>query len=40
MSISMTELDRFLAARDFLQTHSTDYSRAVAEFQWPVLAFG
>ena len=37
MSISMTELDRFLAARDFLQTHSTDYSRAVAEFQWPVL---
>ena len=37
MSIPMTELDRFLAARDFLQTHSTDYSRAVAEFQWPVL---
>ena len=33
----MTELDRFLAARDFLQTHSNDYSRAVAEFQWPVL---
>ena len=33
----MTELDRFLAARDFLQTHSTDYSRATAEFQWPAL---
>ncbi len=33
----MTELDRFLAARDFLQTHSTDYSRAATEFQWPAL---
>ena len=33
----MTELDRFLAARDFLQSHSTDYLRAVSEFQWPAL---
>ncbi|MFN0163763.1 MAG: AMP-binding protein [Burkholderiales bacterium] len=34
----MTELERFLAARDFLQAHSTDYARAVADFRWPVLA--
>ena len=33
----MTELDRFLAARDFLQTHSNDYARAASEFQWPLL---
>ena len=34
----MSELDRFLAARDFLQTHSDDYARAVGGFQWPALA--
>ena len=33
----MSELDRFLAARDFLQTHSDDYARAVGGFQWPAL---
>ncbi len=33
----MTELDRFIAARDFLQTHATDYQRAANEFEWPVL---
>jgi acetyl-CoA synthetase len=33
----MTELDRFLAARDFLQAQATDYTGAVAGFEWPVL---
>ncbi len=33
----MSELDRFLAARDLLQTHRTDYTRACAEFTWPAL---
>ena len=31
----MTELARFLAARDALQAQSHDYSRAVADFRWP-----
>ncbi len=34
----MTELQRFLAARDFLLAHRTDYAAAVAGFQWPSLA--
>ena len=34
----MTELDRFLAARDALQARSHDYAAAVAGFQWPMLA--
>jgi len=34
----MTELERFLAARDQLQTLSADYHRAVSEFKWPELA--
>ena len=33
----MTELDRFLAARDALQARSHDYEAAVAGFHWPVL---
>ncbi len=33
----MTELGRFLAARDHLIVHRTDYARACAGFQWPVL---
>ena len=33
----MTELDRFLAARDFLQANANDYARAVSGFAWPVL---
>ncbi len=33
----MTELDRFLACRDLLLRHRTDYARAVAEFRWPEL---
>jgi len=33
----MSELDRFLAARDFLQDHASDYQRATAGFQWPAL---
>ena len=34
----MTELERFLAARDQLQALSADYNRAVSEFKWPELA--
>jgi len=33
----MTELDRFIAARDFLQSRSNDYQYAVDRFQWPAL---
>ncbi len=33
----MSELDRFLAARDFLQAHADDYDQAVAGFHWPQL---
>jgi len=33
----MTELDRFLACRDLLLTHRTDYASAFASFQWPAL---
>ncbi len=33
----MTELDRFLAARDFLLEHRTDYTAAHAGFKWPEL---
>jgi acetyl-CoA synthetase len=33
----MTEIESFLAARDYLQTHSADYARAVGEFKWPEL---
>ena len=33
----MTELERFLAARDQLQALSADYNRAVGEFKWPEL---
>ncbi len=29
--------DAFLAARDFLQTHRTDYEHAYKEFRWPQL---
>jgi acetyl-CoA synthetase len=33
----MTELERFLAARDFLIAHRTDYEAASAGFAWPRL---
>jgi len=33
----MTDFDRFLAARDFLLAHRTDYATAYAGFQWPAL---
>ena len=33
----MTELDRFLAARDFLQAHAADYAGAIGGFEWPAL---
>jgi acetyl-CoA synthetase len=33
----MTELDRFLAARDFLLAHSNDLEAACAGFAWPQL---
>jgi acetyl-CoA synthetase len=33
----MTELDRFLAARDFLLAHRTDLDAACAGFAWPTL---
>jgi len=33
----MSSLDRFLAARDFLRAHATDYERAYAGFCWPAL---
>ena len=33
----MTELDRFLAARDLLLAHRTDYETAFARFAWPQL---
>lgn len=33
----MTASQRFLAARDFLLRHRTDYERAYAEFVWPEL---
>ncbi|MBL8380702.1 MAG: AMP-binding protein [Burkholderiales bacterium] len=33
----MTNLERFLAARDLLQAYSTDYERATREFAWPEL---
>ena len=28
--------DAFLARRDFLLKHRTDYDRAVGDFEWPV----
>ena len=33
----MTPAQRFLAARDFLLRHRTDYDRAYREFAWPAL---
>jgi acetyl-CoA synthetase len=33
----MSELDRFLAARDLLLSHRTDYAAACSKFEWPVL---
>ena len=33
----MSELEQFLASRDALLTHRTDYDAAVAAFKWPVL---
>ncbi|HUB94684.1 MAG TPA: AMP-binding protein [Stellaceae bacterium] len=33
----MADIDAFLAARDLLIRHRTDYERAVAEFRWPTL---
>lgn len=33
----MSELERFVAARDLLQRHRTDYAAAMAGFSWPVL---
>jgi len=33
----MTPAQRFLAARDFLLRHRTDYDRAYGEFAWPAL---
>ena len=33
----MSELAQFLASRDALLTHRTDYEAAVAAFRWPVL---
>ena len=33
----MSELEQFLASRDALLTHRTDYDAAMAAFQWPVL---
>jgi hypothetical protein len=33
----MSELEQFLASRDALLTHRTDYEAAVAAFRWPVL---
>jgi acetyl-CoA synthetase len=33
----MSELAKFIAARDFLLTHRTDYATAVREFRWPEL---
>jgi acetyl-CoA synthetase len=33
----MTELDRFLAARDLLLAHRTDYEAAFGGFRWPQL---
>ena len=33
----MTELDRFLSARDLLLAHRTDYQGACARFAWPEL---
>ena len=34
----MSELEQFLASRDALLTHRTDYEAAVSAFQWPVLS--
>ena len=33
----MTELERFLAARDLLLAHRTDHDAANATFEWPAL---
>ena len=33
----MSELEQFLASRDALLTHRTDYEAAVEAFRWPVL---
>src|SRR4051812_10402974 len=33
----MTPTEAFLAARDFLLRHRTDYAKAYSEFRWPVL---
>jgi acetyl-CoA synthetase len=33
----MTELESFVAARDTLQAHRTDYDAAIASFAWPAL---
>lgn len=34
---AMTELERFLSARDLLLAHRTDYDAAVSRFAWPQL---
>src|SRR5579875_2787254 len=34
---AMSGADAFLAARDLLLRHATDYRRAYGEFRWPVL---
>jgi len=34
----MSEVAKFLAARDFLLAHRTDYAAAVRGFRWPELA--
>lgn len=34
----MSDVNNFLAARDFLQQHRTDYDAAVKGFQWPQLS--
>jgi acetyl-CoA synthetase len=33
----VSSLNVFLAARDFLLVHRTDYERAYREFRWPIL---
>lgn len=33
----MSSAAKFLEARDFLQAHSTDYTKAVTQFKWPRL---
>ncbi len=37
MPVNRDGYQRFIAARDFLQSHRTDYDTAVREFRWPQL---